>query len=118
MQKVAQGMAQGFAKVRTELLGLLGLFLAGRSVGGLTRDITNQDAALGRLSRRLGMTTEDLSAWDRAAQSAGAASGEAMGSVATLSAAFEKFRLTGQGGDTFIPYLSRLGVHLRNANGR
>ncbi len=118
VQKVAQGMAQGFAKVRTELLGLLGLFLAGRSVGGLTRDITNQDAALGRLSRRLGMTTEDLSAWDRAAQSAGAASGEAMGSVATLSAAFEKFRLTGQGGDTFIPYLSRLGVHLRNASGQ
>ncbi len=118
VQKVAQGMAQAFAKVRTELLGLLGLFLAGRSVGGLTRDITNQDAALGRLSRRLGMTTEDLSAWDRAAQSAGAASGEAMGSVATLSAAFEKFRLTGQGGDTFIPYLSRLGVHLANTNGK
>ncbi|MGI4801024.1 MAG: transglycosylase SLT domain-containing protein [Janthinobacterium lividum] len=115
--KVAQGMAQGFAKVRTELLGLLGLFLAGRSVGGLTREITNQDAALGRLSNRLGVSTEDLAGWDRAAQSAGAQAGEAVGSVAGLSAAFEKFKLTGQGGDTFIPYLSRLGVHLRNANG-
>lgn len=117
VQRVAQGMVNGFAKVRTELLGLLGLFVAGKSIGSLTGQITTQDAALGRLSNRLGVSTNDLAAWDRAAQSAGANAGDATGSVASLSATFEKFKLTGQGGDTFIPWLSRLGVSLRNAKG-
>lgn len=115
--KVAQTMVQGFSKVRTELLGLLGLFVAGKSIGGLTSEITHQDAALGRLSNRLGVSTNDLSAWEGAAQRAGARSGDATNDLTSMSAALEKFKLTGQGGDTFIPYLTRLGVHLRNANG-
>ncbi len=115
--KVAQGITQGFARVRTELLGLLGLFVATKSITGLTSQVTAQDAALGRLSSRLGVSTGDISAWDRAAQSAGAQAGEATGSLTGLSAAMERFKLTGQGGESFIVPFARLGVHLRNANG-
>lgn len=117
MSATTKGMVDGFARVRTEVLGLLGLFAVTRGFKSITSDITQQDAALGRLSSRLGVSTQELAGWDGAAQSAGARAGEATGSIATMSAAFERFKLTGQGGDTFIPYLTRLGVHLRNTRG-
>ncbi|MGI4943439.1 MAG: phage tail tip lysozyme [Janthinobacterium lividum] len=106
---LTSGMAAGFTKVRNELLGLVGLFTAGRSFGALAQDIQTTDATLGRLSKSMGVATSELSALEGAVQRNGGSADEAASSYGTLSDTLAKFK-AGLGDGGLMKSLGMLGV--------
>jgi len=63
--------AQFFAKIRNEALALLAVFTAGVGIKQFTENTVTGAISLGYLSENLKMSTEELSAWQRAAERAG-----------------------------------------------
>ena len=118
MTAAANAITDAYKRVRNELLGLFALMTAGRGVRQLATDITNSDAAVGRMATRLGLATEELSAWEGVAVRAGGTADGISGSMASLSDEFERFKLTGQGMEDVIPILNRLHVSLTDPSGR
>lgn len=118
LDAVAKHIALGFQRVRNEVLGLFAVVTAGRGIKQLVQDITGGDAATGRLAASLGMATSELAAWQGVAERSGGTASGIAGSIQALSADFERFKLTGQGGETWIPYLNMLGVGLTDAQGK
>lgn len=81
MSAEGERAAQFFVKIRNEALGVLAIFTAGVGIKDFVSNVVGGAAALGRLSSDLGVSTRDLSAWQRAAEMAG---GSAEGIVAQL----------------------------------
>ncbi|MFM0141732.1 phage tail tip lysozyme [Paraburkholderia sp. RL18-085-BIA-A] len=60
-----------FKKVRTEVLALLAIFTAGMGIKDFTEHTIGSAVQLGYMSKNLQMSTQDLSAWQRAAERSG-----------------------------------------------
>ena len=116
MELVAKKITAGIQRVRNEIIGLFALVTAGRGIKALTEDITEGDAATGRLASSLGMTTESLAAWQGAAERTGGSAAGITGSIQSMSAALEQFRVTGQMDEGMINWFNRLGISLRDAD--
>lgn len=67
----AKRMAENIRAVRNELLGWFAVLTAGKTLKEFFGDTINEAAKLGFLSQNLRMSTEDLTAWQRAAERAG-----------------------------------------------
>jgi len=113
----AKRTVEGIQRIRNELLGLFALVTAGRGVKQLVGDIVLSDAAVGRLATGLGMATSELAAWQGVAERTGGTAQGITGSLQSISQEFERFKLTGEGGE-FIPWLQNLGVGLVDAQGK
>jgi len=103
-------------ELKNQVIGLLTLFTAGKGLKEFIEDLTDTDAALGRLAFRIGSTAGELSAWENAAADAG---GSAQGMAATikgLSESFGQFAITGQ--SSTIPYFRALGVQISDTRGK
>lgn len=108
--------AEFFRKLRNEAVALFAVVTAGRGLKDLVRDITTSDAATGRLAHNLDMTTENLSAWEGAAQRAGGSASGLDGSMQGLTQQFQQFALTGQ--SAVLPYFRAIGVSVTDASGK
>lgn len=117
MEAVAKHIVGGLQRVRNEVIGLFAVITAGRGFKQFASDITDGDAAVGRMAKNIGMGTDELSAWEGAAVRAGGTASGMANSIAGLLGKFEEFKLTGQGGDTWIPWLQRMGITLRDTSG-
>ncbi len=84
--------AQVFSKIRNQALSLLAVFTAGRGLYDFTKSTINQTAALGRLSKIVGISVSDLSAWGLAAEKAGGSASEMYGVILKLSQNAAAFR--------------------------
>jgi len=73
--------AESFKKVRNEVLALLAVFTAGMGLKDFTESTIGAAVNLGYMAKNLQMSTQDLSAWQRAAERAG---GSAEGITNTL----------------------------------
>ncbi|MFM0507652.1 phage tail tip lysozyme [Paraburkholderia sp. RL17-373-BIF-A] len=85
--------ADSFQKVRNEVLALVAIFTAGMGIKNFTESTINSAASLGFMAKNLQMSTQDLSAWQRAAERAG---GSAEGITSALQASQQevaKFKL-------------------------
>jgi hypothetical protein len=85
--------AESFQKVRNEVLALVAIFTAGMGIKNFTESTINSAASLGFMAKNLQMSTQDLSAWQRAAERAG---GSAEGITSALQASQQevaKFKL-------------------------
>ncbi|MDE1007002.1 MAG: phage tail tip lysozyme [Paraburkholderia fungorum] len=85
--------AESFSKVRNEVLALVAIFTAGMGIKNFTESTINSAASLGFMAKNLQMSTQDLSAWQRAAERAG---GSAEGITSALQASQQevaKFKL-------------------------
>jgi len=118
MELGAKRIVEGFSRVRTELLGLFALLVAGRGLKELTADITGGDASLGRLAKTLDMSASDLAKWEGAAQRAGGSVEGMAGSFATFSSEVEDWELLGKGDPEFLKVLNLLDVKLYDTNGK
>ncbi len=112
------GLSASYKRLRGEVLGLIGLFVAGRSLGGFVDEVTRSDDALGRLSRRVGMSVGDLGALEGAARRAGGTAEGIAGSIEGLGSRMEQFKLTGEGADSFMVPLARMGINAFGADGQ
>lgn len=81
MEANGKQAAQFFSKVRNEALALLAVFTAGVGLKNFTANTISGAASLGQMSQNLTMSTERLSAWQKAAERAG---GSAEGITAQL----------------------------------
>lgn len=100
--------ASYFGRLRTEMLALGALFVGGLGVKEFVATITTADADLGRLSRRLGISTEVLGAWQAVVERSGGTATSAAQTFVTLTQAYQEFRNTGT--SPAMPYLARLGI--------
>ena len=81
MAERAKVTAAAFGKIKTEIMGMLGVALGGAGLAKFVERITTGDAAVGRLAANLGVATRELSAWENMA-------GKFGGSAADMDAAF------------------------------
>lgn len=81
MEASGKQAAMFFSKVRNEALALLAVFTAGVGLKNFTANTITGATSLGQMSQNLSMSTERLSAWQRAAERAG---GSAEGITAQL----------------------------------
>ena len=114
----AKQMAASINHVRTEVLALFTAFTAGRGIKQMVSEITDGDAATGRLARSVGMATGELAVLQEAAKRVGGTAEGVGASIAGLSAKFTEFRETGQGGESWVPVLQRMGVALVDDTGK
>jgi hypothetical protein len=63
--------AESFKKVRNEVLALLAIFTAGMGLKDFTEHTIGSAVNLGYMAKNLQMSTQELSAWQRAAERAG-----------------------------------------------
>jgi hypothetical protein len=108
MEARGKQIAEGFARVRNSAISLLAVFTAGRGLTSFIAETTATSAAVGRLSVNLGMSANQLSAWQGAAQRFGGSAEGLAGSFRAISQDIEGFALTGQ--SQVIPILNRLGI--------
>lgn len=81
MEAKGKQAAQFFTKIRNEALTFFAVFTAGVGLKNFIADTITGTASLGRMSQNLGMSTQDLASWQKAAERAG---GSAEGMTAQL----------------------------------
>lgn len=103
-----------------DLTRSVGAFLA--ALGGVyalkafAEDLITSNAALERLSRNLGVSVENISAWGNAVEEVGGSAKGLQGTLSHLSAAQTEFQLTGN--SSLVPYFAALGVAMSDAAGK
>ncbi len=95
-----------FAGLQRELVGILALFTAGAGIKQFIASTVQSDAAVGRLSKQIGVSTEDLSIWQGVLRRNGGSAEGATSALSTLTNAYQQFIATGNAG---LPYLQQLG---------
>lgn len=102
-----------------DLTRSIGAFLA--ALGGtyalkaFIEDTIASSAALDRLSKNLGVSVENISAWSNAVEELGGNAKGLQGTMSMLSQQQTELRLTGQ--SSLVPYFAALGVAMSNAAG-
>ncbi|MCJ2087264.1 M15 family metallopeptidase [Methylobacterium sp. E-005] len=89
-------ISNSFGSVIRSVLKLYAVFTAGKAVGDFVRDITQADAALGRLAKSLETTPEALSSLGAAVARSGGSADAAVGSFEKLANAYNEVKLTGR----------------------
>lgn len=103
---------EGFSALTKGVLAYTAAFLGIGSVTGFVKGIIDGDASVGRLSRRIGESTEEISAWQGVLRGAGGTAEDAANDLSLLRNAYEDIRLTGQ--SQLIPFLNLLGLSLKD----
>lgn len=96
VEQVGRQASQQFRTMSSHVLGLLGTLAGAYSLTQFVRGIVTTDAAVGRLSKMLGISTEELSTWQGAAELAGGAAEDINQSFMTLSQEFQRLQATGR----------------------
>ncbi len=118
-KSVAEGgkvMAEGFAAVKRELLGVLAVL--GVSVGlkdFIASSVTGQ-AALGRLSKNLGISAKSLEAWGLVAKEMGGQASDAFGALQAVAGGLAEASIRGHSALTDMARAN--GVALTDARGK
>jgi hypothetical protein len=112
----AKKRGESYRKIGQEILGLVAIFTAGRSLKQFATDITASDAAVGRLAHNLNMSTQDVTAWEGAVERAGGSAAGIDGTLHGLTQQLQQLAITGQ--SAVVPYFQALGVHISDASGK
>ncbi|MDE3023116.1 MAG: hypothetical protein KGI54_14920 [Pseudomonadota bacterium] len=91
MESDAKKISDSFKKVKTEAITLLSIFTAGVGIKNFAVNTINSATALGNLASNLGMSTERLTAWERAARDAGGSAQEMGGFLKELQTSIGKY---------------------------
>jgi hypothetical protein len=103
---------ESFSQLTKATLAYGAAFLGLGSVTGFVKNIINGDASIGRLSRQIGESTEEISAWGGVLRGAGGTAEQAASDLSLLRNSFEDIRLTGQ--SQLIPFFNLLGLSLKD----
>ncbi len=109
--------AEAMGKFRNELLRTAAAFIGLKAIQSFVSSVTQSDAALGRMSNNVGMSTEALSAWEGVARRAGGTADGMAGDIKGLVQQVSRFSLTGEGGEAF-KYFRAIGVAVTDASGK
>lgn len=110
----ARAMAEGFKRVRNELLGISAAVITAFVGGRVLQKITTTDIATGRLAKTLGTSTEELSTWTGMAHRAGGSVEGMADSISNLAGLLTKLKTTGN--SEVLPFLAQAHVDSRFIN--
>jgi hypothetical protein len=116
VEEVGRQASQQFKTLSNHVLGLLGTLAGAYSLTQFVKGIVNTDAAVGRLSKMLGISTEELSKWQGAAELAGGSADDVNQSFMSMSQEFQRFDATGQ--TSLIPAFRAMGIQLTDSNNK
>lgn len=103
-------MANSVAAVRDQVIAMIAAFTAGTGIKDFVQQLTAADAALGRASNNLGMSSAQLSTWQGVAERTGGSAQGITASMKSLSQGMVQLALTGQ--SSALPYFRALGVQI------
>ena len=106
-------MAESFASIRNQVLGLLAAFTAGQGLKAFVSSVTSSDAATGRLARNIGIGVGQFSAWQNAAEIAGGSAKGIAGTMYGLTQQFQQLAITGQ--SAVVPFFRAADVALADS---
>lgn len=108
MQADGAKAAEFFSSIKTEALSLLGIFLGGKGIESFIKDTTNSLVGLQMAARSIGISTQDLQAFEQAIYRMGGGVDAARGSLEALAQA--KQNLITYGNDpNFMVFGSKIG---------
>lgn len=99
---------EGFAQLTKATMAYAAAFLGITSVTGFVQNIISGDASVGRLSRRIGESTEEISAWQGVLRGAGGSAEDAARDLSVLNQAYQDITTTGT--SALIPFLQTLSA--------
>jgi hypothetical protein len=99
---------EGFVSAKNELLGFLAVFGGVGAIKSFATALIQGDAAAGRLSRNIGVTTEKIAAWQGVLRGAGGTTQDASNDLSLLASAYQQILLTGE--SPLFPYMRLLGL--------
>lgn len=105
-------LANSFSRLKAQALGLLAVVMGGKGIKEYIGYLTTMDAATSRLSRTLGISTTELSAWQNVARLTGGTAEGMTGSIQGITSEMNRFMLTGQSAITGL--LRPLGISIFN----
>lgn len=98
-----------YRRVRNEVLALGAALLGVSGIKQLVQSLTTTDAAAGRLSANLNISTESLTRWQGVATRTGSSASDAASAFSYLSSEAHKFAFTGQNSiNQYLESLNRL----------
>lgn len=114
MEADGKKAAEFFSKLRNEAIALTAALVGANGIKSFVANMVTGDAALGRMSKNVGMSVESLSAWEQiAARSGGSADGMA-GSIKNI--AMQMAQLHTFGFNEFNKFLPQMGVNIAKFN--
>lgn len=115
IEESSRKAADSLHKIKQEVLALTAVLLGGYGIKAFAENITRTDAALGRMSKNVHMSTQDISAWEGVVKRTGGSAESMDGTLKGLVSQFQQFALTGQ--SAVIPYFRAVGVAISDAQG-
>ncbi len=109
--------AEFFTQLRNEALGLFAVMAGARSITDFVKDVTTSDAALGRVSKTLDMSAQDLAAWEGAAKRVGGTAAGMQSAFQGIMEQFQRFQITGEQ-QPIMAFFHGLGVNVADATGK
>ncbi len=114
----AKSMSEFMGALRGNVLLMFAALTGGRGLKQFMTDVTQSNAALGRMAPLVGTTARELSKWQGAVTSLGGDAKGVAGSIAALDRALVDISLVPSDNPALLPYLRALGVSLQGANGK
>lgn len=114
--KTSKEAASGVGELTKAFAGLLAVLGGAAALRAFIEDTIDSNAALSRLSKNLGVSVEDITAWGQAVEGLGGSAKGLQGTLSMLSQSQTELRLTGQ--SSLIPYFSSLGVAMAGVGGQ
>ncbi|KMO33910.1 hypothetical protein VQ02_19940 [Methylobacterium variabile] len=106
IETAAEKAAASVDRLFRNFVKLFALVTTGRSLSGFVSEVTNADAALGRLATSIGRAPELISAMSKAVERSGGDAQAAVRSFQSWSEQVERIRTTGD--SSILPFLARL----------
>ena len=117
LEQVGKKDADAMDKFRKEIIRTTAAIVGLAAIKAFVSSVTQSDAALGRMSTNVGMSTQALSQWEGAASIAGGSAEGMAGDIKGLVQQVQRFSLTGEGGES-LKYFRAIGVNVTDAGGR
>jgi hypothetical protein len=101
-----------FSQIKNQALGMLAVFTAGKGLSSFVSDVVAGDAAVGRMATNIGMSTEDLSAWQGVAERAGGSAAGMSGSLKAMAQQMAQISISGTPGAQVLQSLAMGGINI------
>lgn len=111
VEQVGHQTYQQFNRLRLEVMALFSTLATGYGIQKFIKDMTSSEASVGRLSKAIGnISTEDLAAFEQAAERMGGNADATGQSILGLSQEIEKLSVTGD--SAIRPFLNAMHVNI------
>jgi muramidase (phage lysozyme) len=104
--------AQFFGEIKRQVVGLFAVFTAGKGLSSFVTDIVSSDAAVGRLAKNIGVSTETLSEWQGVAERAGGSAEGMSSTLRNITKQMQDIAITGTPGAQVLQSLAMAGINI------